>query len=145
MNSNEVCIAGNRYKIVGANDPQSSNMNMGTEQSTSTETDGEKLDKVVDILSGGDSGYAYVEMAIPQNNNQFEVSLGINATQMHVRCDKDISLKMNSKSGDDISLLADDFPFTMSELRPNESIRRLYVTTGTSGDTTVKVIAIGYR
>ena len=144
MESNEVCIGGNRYKIVDAN-ANSYDPSPIVESPQIAETDGEKLDKVVDILGGGQAGYAFVKLEVPINNNQYEVNLGINATQMHIRCDTDISLKLNDRGGDDIELLANDFPFTMSELRPNESIERLFITTGATSGAVIQVIAIGYR
>lgn len=116
---------------------------METDENTSQKLD-KVLDKVVDILGGGEAAYSYVELSILPNQQIYEFDLGINATQLHVRCDADVSIRLNSVQGDDINLLADDFPFTLSELRPNESIRRLYFTT-TSGTARVKVIAIGYN
>ena len=143
MESNEVCIGGNKYRIVSSNAFETTETNI-QESTSATDTDSEKLTQIVDILGGGEAGYAYVEMSVPVNEQSYEVNLGVNATQMHLRCDADVSIKLNTKTGDDINLLADDFPFTMSELRPNESIHRLFFTTGTSG-AIIKVIAIGYR
>lgn len=142
MESTEICLGGNKYRIVGENGTGVST----TEDFSVPTTDitvGEKLDRVVDILAGGRAGYSFTKMTIPPNQNSFEVNLGMNATQMHVRCDADVSIKLNSRSGDDITLKIDDFPFSMSELRPNESINRLYFTTETSG-AVIQVITIGY-
>ena len=102
------------------------------------------LQRLLDITGGGNIPGAYrsITVTIPALEQRYEISLGIYATQLSIRCDKPITLVLNSTVFDNIFLEIADFPVLISQLRLNESIHTLFVTTG-STDTTIKIFAIG--
>jgi hypothetical protein len=99
---------------------------------------------MLDVAGGGSIGGAYrsLTLTIPALEQRYEIALGIYATQLNIRCNKDITLVLNNPSFDNIFLEVADFPVVLSQLRLNESIHTLFVTTGSS-DTTIKIFAIG--
>jgi hypothetical protein len=103
-----------------------------------------KLQRLVDIQGGGNIGGVYraLTIGVPALEQRYEISLGIYATQIIMRCDKDITLVLNDKSYDNIFLQVADFPFSVSDLKLTESIHTLFVTTG-NDLTTLKILAFG--
>ena len=102
------------------------------------------LQRLLDISGGGSVGGTYrsINLTVPALEQRYEIPLGIYATQLSLRCDKPITLVMNNPAFDTIFLEIADFPVSISELRLNESIHTLYVTTGTD-ITTIKIFALG--
>jgi hypothetical protein len=101
------------------------------------------LQRVLDIMGGGNIGGAYrsVKITIPALEQRYEIQLGIYATQLSIRCDKDITLVLNNPQFDSIFLEIADFPVSISSLRMNETIHTLYITT--TVDTEFQVVAFG--
>jgi hypothetical protein len=138
-----VCIAGNKYRIVedatGGNTytlPQQPTVDMSVTES--------KLTRIVDIIGGGNigGGYRSVKTDIPAREQSYPMPLGLHATQVNIRADQAITLKLNSTQGDDIFIEVSEFPLSISDLSINESIHTLFITTG-DNQTRVKVLAFG--
>lgn len=102
------------------------------------------LQRLLDISGGGTLRGAYrsLNLLIPALEQRFEIQLGMYATQLSIRCDKDITLVFNNPAFDNLFLDTGDFPLSLSDLKLNEAIHTIYVTTG-ADDTTFKVFAIG--
>lgn len=134
-----VCIGGNKYRVVGDgsyNLPKGSTSDMSiTEQ---------KLTRLVNLAGGGEigGGYRSVKVDVPAHETAYEINLGIHATQLNIRCDQAVVVKLNSVQADDIFIEVSEFPFSISELKLNESIHTMFITTG-DDSATVKILAFG--
>lgn len=105
-----------------------------------------KLQRLLDIWGGGDIGGTYrsITLEIPGLEQRYEIALGMYATQLVMRCDKDITVVFNNTTQDNVFLEVGDFPFAISELKINEAIHTIFVTTGTD-EATIKILAFGFK
>jgi hypothetical protein len=155
LNEGEICIRGNKYRIVGVDneiDIESEVYNEGTVDSSGSsttppetfDTAEAKLDRIIELMGGGSNGGGYksIKITLPPREQKYEVMLGVMANQIHIRADQGLTVNMNSKSGDDIFIELAEFPFSLSELRENETIHTLFFTTG-ANTTNIKILAIG--
>jgi hypothetical protein len=92
--------------------------------------------------SGGQGGYRSINLTLPARERKYEVRLGLNASQIHIRSDQGLTINLNSESNEDIFVEIAEFPFSLSELSGGERITTVYLTTG-STETNVKILAIG--
>ena len=119
MIGEEICVEGNRYRVVNSVTPIGSN---GT----------------------GTGGYYSAKFTISAREKLYEISFGLKATQLNIRADYGFTMKLNSVQNDDIFIEVSELPFSISELKDNESIHTLFITTG-DNDTEVRIFAIGQR
>lgn len=115
-----------------------------TEDEPDSESAESKLQSLIDIAGGANSKgmYRYVSIDLPALEQKYEIQLGIRATQLLMQSDQDVTIIFNYTSRDNMFLAVGDFPFSISDLKPNEAIDTIYVTTG-SVATTFKVFAVG--
>jgi hypothetical protein len=101
------------------------------------------LQRIIDIMGGGDVGGAYkaTYLTIPAGEQRYEIPLGIYATQLNIRCDQDVQMIFNNKQFDTIILEIGDFPLVISDLKRSESIHTIYVTT--TVETELQILAFG--
>jgi hypothetical protein len=152
LNEDEICIKGNKYRIVnpdesGAEGAADAGVDLYLEQQAEVErlqTLEGKVDKIIDIMGSGSigGGYRSVVLTLPPREQKYQVMLGLLASQLHIRADQGITVNMNSPSGEDIFMEVAEFPFSLSELRKNEAVHTLYFTTG-ANETHIKILAIG--
>lgn len=86
--------------------------------------------------------YRSIEKTIDANKSNVEVRLLISARMVNLRTDQDITIRINSKANDEITLESAESPLDLSGLKPKMRIHTIYVTTGAS-DTAIKIIAFG--
>ena len=152
MADKEVCIGGNKYRILDDNDYGSSGSGSGGnvvspqpyQQTVDMSTSEAKLTRLIDINGGGNigGGYRSIVVAIPPHEKSYEIGLGLNASQVNIRCDQGITLTLNGIQSDNIFIEVAEFPFSISDLKLNESIHTIYVSTG-DNPTNIKVLAFG--
>jgi hypothetical protein len=150
LNENEICIKGSKYRIVnpeegGTVDTTGSDLLLEQQKETERlQTLEGKVDKIIDIMGSGSTGGGYrsVNLTLPPREQKYPVLLGLLASQIHIRADQGLTVNMNSRSGEDIFIEIAEFPFSLSELKKNESIHTLYFTTG-ANTTVIKILAIG--
>ena len=155
LNSDEICIKGNKYRIVNPDASAEEASDVGDqigidlylEQQKETEKLGTlegKVDKIIDVMGSGSigGGYRSITITLQPREQKYQVMLGLLASQIHIRADQGLTVNMNSRSGEDIFIEIAEFPFSLSELRKNEAIHTLYFTTG-ANTTNIKVLAIG--
>lgn len=143
MTDNEVCIGGNRYRILEG-DSQDNASPMPSVISSDMSTTEQKLTRLVDISGGGDigGGYRSIVIEIPAHEQSYEIGMGLYATQVNIRCDQGITLTLNSTRSDNIFIDSAEFPFSISNLSLNGAIHTVFITTG-ANPTTVKILAFG--
>jgi hypothetical protein len=102
------------------------------------------LQKLLDVLGGGivRGAYRSIKITIPASEQRYEIQLGMYATQLSIRCDQAVTLVFNNPGFDNLYLDLADFPLSISDLRLNESIHTIYVTTG-AVSTIFQIFAFG--
>ena len=150
MTGQIVCIGGNKYEIVDDESTSTGSPISGgnvvapsapTVDMSTTEA---QLTRLVDIEGGGNlgGGYRSISLTIPAHEKGYGITLGLHATQIIIRSDQGLTITLNSPSADNIFIAANEFPFGVSDLKLNESINNVYVTTG-DNDTNIKILAFG--
>jgi len=86
--------------------------------------------------------YQSVEMPISASTTDRLIRLRQPARIVNIRTDQDITLKLNAKGNDEITLESAESPLDISGLKPKMRINSIYVTTG-ANDTEIKIIAFG--
>lgn len=86
--------------------------------------------------------YVSISNTVSANTPKFEIPINVPARSISIRSSASITLNLNSKSSDDITLSASDPPLSISELPRDSAITKVYVTTGTSA-ATVQILAYG--
>lgn len=150
LGTDEICIKGNKYRIVnqdesGAGDATGFDLLLAQQAETERlQTLEGKVDRIIDVMGAGSTGGGYrsVNLTLPPREQKYPVLLGLLASQLHIRADQGLTVNMNSRSGEDIFIEIAEFPFSLSELKKNESIHTLYFTTG-ANTTVIKILAIG--
>jgi len=156
LNSNEICIKGNKYRIVDESVPSEVPTDYVLEPDDGDQTEiipgmtggdmtlESKLDKLIDLLGGGTTvgGYRSINITLDPREQKYQITLGLHADQVHIRSDQGLTININSPSGEDIFVESAEFPFSLSEIKRNASIHTLYFTTG-ANTTNIKILAIG--
>lgn len=153
LNEGEICIKGNKYRIVSDEGDAYTSPDVSTDQyaPVSGITDSERLnaliekvDAIANVMGTGSvtGGYRSVNLTLPPREQKYQVMLGILANQLHIRADQGLLVNMNSTHNEDIFIEIAEFPFSLSELHKNEGIHTLYFTTG-ANTTNIKILAIG--
>ena len=143
MADNEICVGRNRYRIIpdSTTNPSTVMPSAPVVDMSVTES---KLTRLVDIEGGGDiaGGYRSITLILLAHESLYEIDLGINARQFTIRCDQSVTIKFNNVTSDNIFINSSEFPFEVSGLNLNESVRSIFVTTG-DNQTTIKILAFG--
>jgi len=158
LNEGEICVKGNKYRIVnqivsqdmGSQDMGSQdNMPYDIPQIDIVDTGKlatliEKVDALVEVMGAGTTGGGYrsINLTLPPREQKYQVTIGLLANQIHIRADQGLIINMNSTHGEDIFVEIAEFPFSLSDLHKNESIHTLFFTTG-ANTTNIKILAIG--
>lgn len=86
--------------------------------------------------------YRSIEKTVNANKSNVELRLLIPARMINLRMDQDITIRLNSKANDEITLESAESPMDISGLKPKMLIDKIYVTTG-ANDTEIKIMAFG--